>query len=218
MKLITEMTEDIRLIAEDNKETGQKDYFIEGIFMQSEQKNRNGRIYPNSVLMNEVKRYNKEYVKKNRAMGELNHPQGPTVNLDRVSHIIKELKEDGDDVYGKAKIMDTPMGKIAKNLIDEGAKLGVSSRGMGSLKEKDGVNEVQKDFMLAAVDIVADPSAPNAFVNGIMEGAEWIWDNGVLKQKTIEDYKDSIEKMSTRDLEENTIKLFKDFLSKISNI
>ena len=218
MKLITEMTEDIRLIAEENKETGQKDYFIEGIFMQSEQKNRNGRIYPNSVLMNEVKRYNKEYVKKNRAMGELNHPQGPTVNLDRVSHIIKELKEDGDDVYGKAKIMDTPMGKIAKNLIDEGAKLGVSSRGMGSLKEKDGVNEVQKDFMLAAVDIVADPSAPNAFVNGIMEGAEWIWDNGVLKQKTIEDYKDSIEKMSTRDLEENTIKLFKDFLSKISNI
>ena len=218
MKLITEMTEDVRLIAEDNKETGQKDYFIEGIFMQSEQKNRNGRVYPNTVLMNEVKRYNKEYVKKNRAMGELNHPQGPTVNLDRVSHIIKELKEDGDDVYGKAKIMDTPMGKIAKNLIDEGAKLGVSSRGMGSLKEKDGVNEVQKDFMLAAIDIVADPSAPNAFVNGIMEGAEWIWDNGVLKQKTIEDYKDSIEKMSTRDLEENTIKLFGDFLSKISNI
>ena len=218
MKLITEMTEDVRLIAEDNKETGQKDYFIEGIFMQSEQKNRNGRVYPNTVLMNEVKRYNKEYVKKNRAMGELNHPQGPTVNLDRVSHIIKELKEDGDDVYGKAKIMDTPMGKIAKNLIDEGAKLGVSSRGMGSLKEKDGVNEVQKDFMLAAVDIVADPSAPNAFVNGIMEGAEWIWDNGVLKQKTIEDYKDSIEKMSTRDLEENTIKLFGDFLSKLSNI
>mgnify|MGYP005813255971 CR=1 FL=1 len=218
MKLITEMTEDVRLIAEDNKETGQKDYFIEGIFMQSEQKNRNGRVYPNTVLMNEVKRYNKEYVKKNRAMGELNHPQGPTVNLDRVSHIIKELKEDGDDVYGKAKIMDTPMGKIAKNLIDEGAKLGVSSRGMGSLKEKDGVNEVQKDFMLAAIDIVADPSAPNAFVNGIMEGAEWIWDNGVLKQKTIEDYKDSIEKMSTRDLEENTIKLFGDFLSKLSNI
>ena len=218
MKLITEMTEDVRLIAEDNKETGQKDYFIEGIFMQSEQKNRNGRVYPNTVLMNEVKRYNKEYVKKNRAMGELNHPQGPTVNLDRVSHIIKELREDGNDVYGKAKIMDTPMGKIAKNLIDEGAKLGVSSRGMGSLKEKDGVNEVQKDFMLAAVDIVADPSAPNAFVNGIMEGAEWIWDNGVLKQKTIEDYKDSIEKMSTRDLEENTIKLFGDFLSKLSNI
>ena len=218
MKLITEMTEDVRLIAEDNKETGQKDYFIEGIFMQSEQKNRNGRVYPNTVLMNEVKRYNKEYVKKNRAMGELNHPQGPTVNLDRVSHIIKELKEDGDDVYGKAKIMDTPMGKIAKNLIDEGAKLGVSSRGMGSLKEKDGVNEVQKDFMLAAIDIVADPSAPNAFVNGIMEGAEWIWDNGVLKQKTIEDYKDSIEKMSVQDLEENTIKLFSNFLSKLSNI
>lgn len=214
MKLITEMTEDIQLLAEVNEKTGEKDYFIEGIFMQSNQKNRNGRVYPESVLMNEVKRYNKEYVEKNRAMGELNHPQGPTVNLDRVSHIIKELKQDGDDVYGKAKIMDTPMGKIAKNLIDEGAKLGVSSRGMGSLKEVKGVNEVQKDFMLAAVDIVADPSAPNAFVNGIMEGAEWVWDNGILKQQAIEEYKEEIEKTSKHDLEEKALKLFNDFMSK----
>lgn len=214
MKLITEMTEDIKLLAEVNEKTGEKDYFIEGVFMQAAQKNRNGRVYPTEVLMNEVKRYTKEYVNKNRAMGELNHPQGPTVNLDRVSHMIKELNVQGDDVYGKAKIMDTPMGKIAKNLIDEGAKLGVSSRGMGSLKERDGVNEVQKDFMLAAVDIVADPSAPNAFVNGIMEGAEWMWDNGVLKQKTIECYKEEIEKTSKKDLEEKALKLFTNFMSK----
>ena len=210
------MTEDIQLLAEVNEKTGEKDYFIEGIFMQSNQKNRNGRVYPESVLMNEVKRYNKEYVEKNRAMGELNHPQGPTVNLDRVSHIIKELKQDGDDVYGKAKIMDTPMGKIAKNLIDEGAKLGVSSRGMGSLKQnKEGVNEVQKDFMLAAVDIVADPSAPNAFVNGIMEGAEWVWDNGVLREKHIADYKKEIERTNKQDLEEKMLSVFTDFISKI---
>lgn len=208
------MTEDIKLLAEVNEKTGEKDYYIEGVFMQAAQKNRNGRVYPTEVLMNEVKRYTKEYVNKNRAMGELNHPQGPTVNLDRVSHMIKELNVQGDDVYGKAKIMDTPMGKIAKNLIDEGAKLGVSSRGMGSLKEKDGVNEVQKDFMLAAVDIVADPSAPNAFVNGIMEGAEWMWDNGVLKQKTIECYKEEIEKTSKKDLEEKALKLFTNFMSK----
>ena len=216
MKLITEMTEDIQLLAELNEKTGEKDYYIEGIFMQSNQKNRNGRVYPEPVLMKEVERYNKEYVQKNRAMGELNHPQGPTVNLDRVSHIIKELKQQGDDVYGKAKIMDTPMGRIAKNLIDEGAKLGVSSRGMGSLKQnKEGVNEVQKDFMLAAVDIVADPSAPNAFVNGIMEGAEWVWDNGVLREKHIADYKKEIERTNKQDLEEKMLSVFTDFISKI---
>ena len=216
MKLITEMTEDIQLLAELNEKTGEKDYYIEGIFMQSNQKNRNGRVYPEPVLMKEVERYNKEYVQKNRAMGELNHPQGPTVNLDRVSHIIKELKQQGDDVYGKAKIMDTPMGRIAKNLIDEGAKLGVSSRGMGSLKQnKEGVNEVQKDFMLGAVDIVADPSAPNAFVNGIMEGAEWVWDNGVLREKHIADYKKEIERTNKQDLEEKMLSVFTDFISKI---
>tara|TARA_R100001082_G_scaffold105672_1_gene77944 strand:- start:1691 stop:2338 length:648 start_codon:yes stop_codon:yes gene_type:complete len=215
MKLITEMTEDIQLLAEVNEKTGEKNYFIEGVFMQAGQKNRNNRIYPSEILNKEVGRYTKEYVNKNRAMGELNHPQGPTVNLDRVSHIIKELRVDGNDIYGKAKVMDTPMGKIAKNLIDEGAKLGVSSRGMGSLKEKNGINEVQKDFMLAAVDIVADPSAPNAFVNGIMEGAEWVWDNGLLKQKRIEEYKAEIEKTSRADLEEKALKLFTDFMSNL---
>lgn len=216
MKLITEMTEDIQLLAEINEKTGEKDYYIEGVFMQSEQKNRNGRVYPSSVLMNEVARYNKEYVQKNRAMGELNHPQGPTVNLDRVSHIIKELRQEGNDVIGKAKIMDTPMGRIAKNLIDEGAKLGVSSRGMGTLKaNKNGVNEVQKDFMLAAVDIVADPSAPNAFVEGIMEGKEWVWDNGILREQTIEEYKRTIEKTSSSHLEKMALDLFDDFISKL---
>ena len=209
------MTEDIQLLAEVNEKTGEKNYFIEGVFMQAGQKNRNNRIYPSEILNKEVGRYTKEYVNKNRAMGELNHPQGPTVNLDRVSHIIKELRVDGNDIYGKAKVMDTPMGKIAKNLIDEGAKLGVSSRGMGSLKEKNGINEVQKDFMLAAVDIVADPSAPNAFVNGIMEGAEWVWDNGLLKQKRIEEYKAEIEKTSRADLEEKALKLFTDFMSNL---
>jgi hypothetical protein len=166
--------------------------------------------------MKEVNRYNEEYVQKNRALGELNHPQGPTVNLDRVSHMIKELREQGNDVYGKAKIMDTPMGDIAKNLIKEGAKLGVSSRGMGSLKQnRSGVNEVQKDFMLAAVDIVADPSAPNAFVNGIMEGAEWVWDGDVLREKQISEYAQAIEKASKRELEEKCLSVFTDFISKL---
>jgi hypothetical protein len=220
MKLITEITEDLQYITETvDEESGQKDYYIEGVFMQSAVKNRNGRVYPTEILNEEVKRYNKEYVKKNRAMGELNHPQGPTVNLDRVSHIIKELKSEGNNILGKAKIMDTPMGKIAKNLIDEGAKLGVSSRGMGSLKQnKKGINEVQKDFMLAAVDIVADPSAPNAFVNGIMEGAEWVWNNGVLEQRQIECYKEIIEEAPKVDIEKVTLKLFEDFVSKLRNV
>lgn len=149
-------------------------------------------------------------------MGELNHPQGPTVNLDRVSHMIKDLHQEGNDIVGKAKIMETPMGKIAMNLIDEGAKLGVSSRGMGSLKvNSSGINEVQKDFMLAAVDIVADPSAPNAFVNGIMEGREWIWNNGVLQEKQIHEYHQEIKQTSSRQLEEKAVDLFKDFLSKL---
>ena len=210
------MTEDVQLLSELDEKTGEKNYFIEGIFMQAEQKNRNGRIYPSTVLVNEVKRYKNEYVQKNRAMGELNHPQGPTVNLDRVSHIIKDLRVEGNDIYGKAKVMDTPMGKIAKNLIDEGAKLGVSSRGMGSLKaNKEGINEVQDDFMLAAVDIVADPSAPNAFVNGIMEGAEWVWDNGILREKTIDEYKSIMNKTPKKDLEKTTLQLFEDFISKL---
>ena len=216
MKLITEMTEDIQIVTETIDEGKGREHFIEGVFMQSNLKNRNGRVYPRETLMNEVARYNKEYVSKNRAIGELNHPQGPTVNLDRVSHIIKELRPDGDNVYGKAKIMETPMGKIAKNLIDEGAKLGVSSRGMGSLKQnKEGENEVQKDFMLAAVDIVADPSAPNAFVEGIMEGREWVWDNGILKEKHIAEYEKEIESASIADLEEKKLEIWTDFISKL---
>lgn len=213
MKLITETVQDINVLTEEKN--GQKHYFIEGVFMQAETKNRNGRVYPVSVLEKELGRYNNEYVKQNRAMGELGHPDGPTVNLERVSHIIKDLRLEGNDIYGKAKILDTPYGKIVKNLMDEGAKLGVSSRGMGSLKEEDGVNVVQEDFMLAAVDVVADPSAPNAFVNGIMEGREWIWDGGVLKPVEVENYKKIIEKTSSRNLEEQAMKLFKDFISKL---
>ncbi len=213
MLLITEHVESINFLTEDKD--GTKTHFIEGIFMQSEQKNRNGRVYPKKVLMNEVKRYNEEYVKKSRAMGELGHPEGPTVNLERVSHLITDLQEDGDDIRGRAKILDTPYGKIVKNLMDEGAKLGVSSRGMGSLKDNKGVNEVQDDFMLAAVDIVADPSAPDAFVNGIMEGKEWVWNNGILQEKQIECYKACICKASSQDLDEQKISAFKDFMSKL---
>ena len=215
MKLITEMTEDVKCIIEDT-DHGQKHHFIEGIFMQAETKNRNGRVYPLKTLVNEVNRYHKKYVSENRALGELNHPKGPSVNLDRVSHIIKDLRVEGNNIYGKAKIMDTPMGNIAKNLINEGARLGVSSRGMGSLKKNtQGINEVQEDFMLSAVDIVADPSAPHAFVNGIMEGHEWIWDNGILKEKQINVYHNEIKKTPKKILEKKTIELFGDFLSKL---
>ena len=163
----------------------------------------------------EVDKYNQTYIKSNRSLGELGHPQGPTLNLDRVSHIIKEMKMDGNTVYGKAKILDTPYGNIVKNLIDEGVRLGVSSRGMGSLKQVNGINEVQDDFSLATVDIVADPSAPNAFVNGIMEGKEWIWNNGVLEEKYIASYKNTIRKASSRELDEAKLEVFKDFISKL---
>ena len=214
MRLITETTEDVKYIVEKNEETGKKSHFIEGIFMQSETKNRNGRMYPKKTLMKEVSRYTKELVKSKRAMGELGHPEGPTLNLERVSHIITELKEDGDNVTGKAKVLDTPYGNIVKNLIDEGAQLGVSSRGMGSLKKNDdGVNEVQEDFMLAAVDIVADPSAPEAFVNGVMEGKEWIWENGILQPRIIEAYKRVITRADKGTIEEAKLLVFKHFLS-----
>ena len=210
------MTENVEFLVETNEDTGKKSHFIQGVFMQAEQKNKNGRVYPLGIMENEIKRYGKEYVSKKRALGELNHPQGPTVNLDRVSHMITELKMVGNDVHGKAKLMDTPMGKIAQNLVSEGASLGVSSRGMGSLKmSNEGINEVQKDFLLSAVDIVADPSAPGAFVNGIMEGKEWIWENGVIKEQQIEQYKKIIEKTSSRELEEMAMKSFTDFLSKL---
>jgi hypothetical protein len=214
MKLITELTEDIKYIKE-NVGNGEKAYFIEGIFMQASVKNRNGRVYPQGILVNECKRYIREYVDKGRALGELNHPTGPTVNLDRVSHIIKELHEDGNTIYGKAKIMDTPMGKIVKNLIEEGAQLGVSTRGMGSLKSKNGYQEVQEDFMLAAVDIVADPSAPNAFVNGIMEGREWMFIEGTWQEREAAAAKRLINNSSSKNLSKNIVKVFEEYFRKI---
>ena len=189
VKLISEAVEDVEYITED-KENGEKNYKIRGIFMQADIKNRNGRIYPMEVLDEEVKNYNKKFIEQNRAFGELGHPEGPTVNLERVSHMITSLKPDGKNFIGEAKIMDTPMGKIVKNLMDEGAKLGVSSRGMGSLKQRGGANVVSDDFYLAtAADIVADPSAPNAFVEGIMEGKEWVWNNGALVEAHVAELK-----------------------------
>ena len=213
MKLITETTENIEVITEE-KGTG-RDYKIRGIFLQGDIKNRNGRVYPVSVLAKEVNRYNKEFVEKKRAFGELGHPDGPTVNLERVSHMITSLKPEGKNFIGEAKVMDTPYGKIVKNLIDEGAQLGVSSRGMGSMKQVNGKNVINNDFYLAtAADIVADPSAPDAFVEGIMEGKEWVWDNGVLKSMEVEKYKEEIEKTRRAELAEAKARVFKDFLSK----
>tara|TARA_Y100000590_G_scaffold460276_1_gene619258 strand:- start:712 stop:1359 length:648 start_codon:yes stop_codon:yes gene_type:complete len=215
MKLICELTEtvDYELIEEDGKP---KKYFIEGIFMQSEKKNKNGRIYPLDVLEKEVGRYVKEYVEPKRAFGELGHPDGPTVNLDRASHMITSLTKEGKNFVGRAKILDTPNGKIVKSLIDEGARLGVSSRGMGTLKPDKKAQIVQNDFYLAtAADIVADPSAPNAFVEGIMEGREWIWDNGLLKEHDIERARDNIRSASSRELEEVKLNEFKNLLSKL---
>ena len=215
MKLICELTEtvDYELIEEDGKP---KKYFIEGIFMQSEKKNKNGRIYPLDVLEKEVGRYVKEYVEPKRAFGELGHPDGPTVNLDRASHMITSLTKEGKNFVGRAKILDTPNGKIVKSLIDEGARLGVSSRGMGTLKPDKKAQIVQNDFYLAtAADIVADPSAPNAFVEGIMEGREGIWDNGLLKEHDIERARDNIRSASSRELEEVKLNEFKNLLSKL---
>ena len=183
--------------------------------MQAETVNRNGRRYPSSILMNECGRYNKELVAEKRSFGELNHPTGPTVNLDRVSHMITELRQQGNDVYGRGKILSTPMGNIVKSLIDEGARLGVSTRGMGSLKKMNEVNEVQDDFMLSAIDIVADPSAPHAFVHGILEGKDWIWDNGIFKESDINQFKEAIKKIPSRKLEENTLYLFTKFLNNL---
>ena len=214
MKLITETVEEVQFLTEAAADGG-KNYFIEGCFMQADTLNRNKRVYPKHILLNEVNRYTKEFVNNSRAFGELNHPSGPTVNLDRVAIIIKEFNCNGSDVYGKAKVMGTPMGEIVKNLISEGARLGVSTRGMGSLKARNGYNEVQPDFMLSAVDIVADPSAPGAFVNGIMEGKEWIWDNGILIEQQIEEYQKEIKRTSSRKLEAKGIQLFEDFLKRL---
>jgi hypothetical protein len=214
MKLICEINEDLEYLSEDNG--GTKNHYIKGVFMQGNLKNKNGRMYPIEVLQKEVTRYNKEYIDRKRAFGELGHPAGPTINLDRVSHMIQELKQDGNNFVGKAKIMDTPMGNIVKNLMNEGATIGVSSRGMGSLKERNGAAEVQNDFFLAtAADIVADPSAPDAFVEGIMEGKEWVWDNGIIREATIDDYKEKIEKTSSKDLTASKLEIFEDFISKL---
>ena len=216
MKLICEQMENVRYVTE-AKESGKKDYFIEGIFMQGNIQNRNGRMYPVSILQKEAERYMKESVQQNRAYGELGHPQGPSINLDRVSHMIKELRQDGNNFYGRAKIMDTPMGNIVKNLMDEGASLGVSTRGMGSIKEnKQGFMEVQDDFHLAtAADIVADPSAPDAFVRGIMEGVEWLWDNGILKAHKLEEMKRTIKRTSSKNLDEAKLSVFASFLNEL---
>ena len=212
MKLITETIEDVKLVTEGTGDD--KKLYIEGVFLQSELKNRNGRMYPFSVLEKEVNRYNEEYVKTKRALGELGHPDGPTVNLDRVSHRITSLKAEGNNFIGKAQILDTPMGKIAKSLLGEGVQLGVSSRGMGSIDKREDVNVVMDDFMLAtAADIVADPSAPDAFVNGIMEGKEWVWNNGILQEKSIAKYQRYIDESTRQNLEERTLKVFQQFLS-----
>ena len=212
MKLITEQIENVNVITEGKGDS--KKLYIEGVFLQSELKNRNGRMYPFSVLEKEVNRYNEEYVKTNRALGELGHPDGPTVNLDRVSHRITSLKSEGNNFIGRAQVLDTPMGKIAKSLLDEGVKLGVSSRGMGSIDKREDCNVVMDDFMLAtAADIVADPSAPDAFVNGIMEGKEWAWDNGILRETEVAKYKRYMDSATRRNLEERTLNVFNEFLT-----
>ena len=219
MRLIKEFNETINYLVEESKDPKKPNVFIEGVFLQSDLKNKNGRVYPREIMQREVQRYVNENVNTKRAYGELGHPDGPTVNLDRVSHMITELREDGNNWIGKAKIMDTPMGRIVKELISEGAQLGVSSRGLGSLKERNGINEVQGDFMLAtAADIVADPSAPDAFVSGIMEGKEWVFVNGKWTEQDIEEAKSTISRANIRDLEEEKMQVFSNFLDKLSKI
>lgn len=217
MRLIKELTEDVQYIAEEKD--GKKTLYIEGVFLQSNLKNRNGRVYPKEVMAKEVARYTAEQINKNRALGELGHPDGPTVNLDRVSHMIVSLKEDGDNWIGKAKILETPMGKIAASLIEAGAQLGVSSRGLGSIKERQGISEVQDDFMLAtAADIVSDPSAPDAFVEGIMESREWVMVDGIWQSREIEQAQQVIKSASSHELEEAKLQVFSSFMNKLSKI
>jgi len=213
MKLICEVNEEIKCLTEET-EDGKKNYFIEGVFMQGGIKNKNGRVYPVDILKKEVDRYKKEYITENRAYGELGHPQGPTINLERVSHMIKDLRQEGDNFVGKAKIMDTPYGNIVKNLMSEGARLGVSSRGMGTLTKRNGVMEVGNDFYLAtAGDIVADPSAPQAFVEGIMEGKEWVWDNGIIREVQISQMHAQIEEAAAaKRTDQEVLKIFEKFL------
>jgi len=220
MKLISEQwADDVNYLVEEDPKTGKKNAYIEGVMLQTEVKNKNGRVYPKEVMQKEVKRYTKEYIDNNRAYGELGHPEGPTINLERTSHLITSLEQDGNNFVGKAKILSTPMGEIVKNLLDDGARLGVSSRGMGSLKasnRKGGAQMVQSDFQLAtAADIVADPSAPDAFVDGVMEGVEWIWDNGVIKAQKIEEYKNTIRRAKSQKLQETKLNVFKSFLENL---
>ena len=214
MKLIRETVEEVKVITESNN--GVKTLFITGPFLVAEKANKNGRMYRSETLAKEVGRYNEEYVTKGRAFGELGHPDTPSINLDRVSHLITNLKQEGNIWVGKAKILETPMGKIAKSLMEGGACLGVSSRGMGSLKEVNGVNVVQDDYYLAtAADIVADPSAPGAFVQGIMEGREWVWDNGVVKELDVNAYHNQIKNAKQKQIDEISLKIFENFLSKL---
>ena len=215
MKLISESLENVKFLTEED-DKGEKSYKIKGVFMQGNIKNRNGRVYPTDVLEQEIKRYDEKFIQKNRAYGELGHPEGPTVNLDRVSHMVTSLKREGSNFIGEAKIMETPMGKIVKNIMNEGGMLGVSSRGMGSLEQKNGANYVKDDFMLAAAaDIVADPSAPQAFVNGIMEGKEWVWNNGLLKEVELEDIVETVEESVRKKLPNVEALAFAKFLKKL---
>ena len=214
MKLIVEHIEDIKLLTEEKD--GKEYTYIQGVFLQGDIKNRNGRVYPMPVLQREVTNYNENFVNKSRALGELGHPDGPTINLDRVSHKIVELYQDGSNYVGKAKLLETPMGQIAKNLLREGVQLGVSSRGVGSLESKGGSNYVRDDFMLTtAADIVADPSAPDAFVNGIMEGKEWVWNNGAFKEAELQQAKEDLERVSRGDLEGKILESFEKLLSNL---
>ena len=217
MKLITEYTEsNLECLVEKN-DAGEKQYKIQGIFAQTDKKNRNGRVYPRDIMERAVAKYDKEQIQTNRAVGELNHPDGPTINLDKVSHKITDLRFEGSDVIGKASILKTPMGQIVEGLLDGGVKLGVSSRGMGSLVQKQGTTFVNDDFLLATVDIVQDPSAPEAFVNGIMEGVDWIWENGVLVPQEIERIETEIKEAKRSVRPEVEIRAFKNFLSKLKN-
>ena len=214
MRLIAEEITQVDFLCEEKE--GKKNYFIEGIFLQAELKNRNGRMYPMKTLAREVAKYDENYIQKGRALGELGHPDGPSINLDRVSHKITSLSEDGTNFIGRAKLLDTPMGQIAKNLLDEGVKLGVSSRGMGSLVKREDCNMVADDFMLAtAADIVADPSAPDAFVDGIMEGKEWVWDNGILKEAAVAQIKTEIDEATLINLQERKVSAFEKFLKSL---
>ena len=217
MKLISEFTEQNIQCLVEKKEDGEKNYVIEGVFAQADKKNRNGRVYPKPIMENAVNKYVQTQVNKKRAVGELNHPEGPTVNLDKVSHLITDLKFEGNDVVGKAQVLDTPMGKIVKGLLEGGVQLGVSTRGMGSLENRNGVAYVKDDFILSTVDIVQDPSAPDAFVNGIMEGVDWVWNNGILEPQVIEDMETEIKKAPKAYSSAVQIREFKNFLSLIKS-